>query len=648
MIDVIFQSFPNNGGRRVVTKGLAFLMGLLGLGCLPAGDLMSATAQIPKVYSHISSDDSGRLVFAPGEDRPIPRYYRPGRYGLSHFRNGLTGTARGLAFDFGDSTLSGALYYGFIYGPDEARYAYPIYFKSSAKIAGGKAEIDIAGQMIGAYDIINWQKTGIVRLGYRVVNSEGRLIYDGKIMLDGTGPFAVDTSIIEGPFIDRLGDRGAVVSFETNFAARGEVVVDERRFDDSLPATHHEITLSGLRPDQEYTYEVRYGRHRDRYSFRTAPAPGSRTPFVFAFASDGRGGPGGGERNIYGVNGYIVKRIVAACAQAGVRFLQFTGDMVDGYALDIDEIDLQYSNWKRVIEPFAAYFPVTMGMGNHESVVMQFGEEPDQAAVDRFPFATESAEAIFARNVVNPVDGPVGEDGAAYDPDPVAIDFPTYAETVYSYVYDNVAMIVLNADYWYSYTLGDCPATSGNPHGYIMDNQLAWLRKRLEALEGDSAIDHILVSLHTPLFPNGGHLDDAMWYGGSNTPRAIVAGRPVLQGIIERRDELLDLLVNRSAKVRAILVGDEHNYCRLSITDDMIRYPADYAGRRLVLSRPLLQITDGAAGAPYYGREEAPWSNHVQSFTAQPAVVFFSVEGKQISARVMNPDTMNEIDTFDL
>ena len=629
-------------------KGLAFLIGLLGLGCLPAGDLMSATVQIPKVYSNISSNDSGRLVYAPRGDRPTPRYYRPGRYGLSHFRSGLTGTVQGLAFDFGDSNLSGTLYYGFIYGPDEARHAYPIYFKRSSKIAVGQADIDIAGQMTGAYDIIDWQKTGIVRLGYRVVNSEGRFIYDGKIMLDGTGPFAVDTSIIEGPFINMLTDHGAVVSFETNFAARGEVVVNERRFDDSLPATHHEIALSGLQPDREYIYEVRYGRHRDRYSFRTAPAPGSRTPFVFAFASDGRGGPGGGERNIFGVNGYIMKRIAVLCAQAGVRFLQFTGDMVDGYALDIDEIDLQYANWKRVIEPFAAYFPITAGMGNHESVVVQFGEEPHQAAVDRFPFATESAEAIFARNVVNPVDGPAGEDGAVYDPDPAAIDFPPCTETVYSYAYDNVAMIVLNANYWYSYTLADYPATSGNPHGYIMDNQLAWLRARLEALEGDSAIDHILVSLHTPLFPNGGHLDDAMWYGGNNAPRAIVAGTSVAQGIIERRDELLDLLVNRSSKVRAVLVGDEHNYCRMSITDDMTRYPAGYAGRRLVLSRPLVQITDGAAGAPYYGREEAPWSNQVRSFTAQPAVVLFSVAGKRISAKVINPDTMNEIDVFDL
>ena len=343
-----------------------------------------------------------------------------------------------------------------------------------------------------------------------------------------------------------------------------------------------------------------------------------------------------------------MKRIAVLCAQAGVRFLQFTGDMVDGYALDIDEIDLQYANWKRVIEPFAAYFPITAGMGNHESVVVQFGEEPHQAAVDRFPFATESAEAIFARNVVNPVDGPAGEDGAVYDPDPAAIDFPPCTETVYSYAYDNVAMIVLNANYWYSYTLADYPATSGNPHGYIMDNQLAWLRARLEALEGDSAIDHILVSLHTPLFPNGGHLDDAMWYGGNNAPRAIVAGTSVAQGIIERRDELLDLLVNRSSKVRAVLVGDEHNYCRMSITDDMTRYPAGYAGRRLVLSRPLVQITDGAAGAPYYGREEAPWSNQVRSFTAQPAVVLFSVAGKRISAKVINPDTMNEIDVFDL
>ena len=50
-------------------------------------------------------------------------------------------------------------------------------------------------------------------------------------------------------------------------------------------------------------------------------------------------------------------------------------------------------------------------------------------------------------------------------------DFPSYEENVYSYTYGNMAMIVLNSNYWYSPALSKDTSTSGNLHGYIMDNQ---------------------------------------------------------------------------------------------------------------------------------------------------------------------------------
>jgi hypothetical protein len=77
-------------------------------------------------------------------------------------------------------------------------------------------------------------------------------------------------------------------------------------------------------------------------------------------------------------------------------------------------------------------------------------------------------------------------------------------------------MIVLNSDYWYAPSLGHENSTSGGLHGYLMDNQIMWLRKIIRELEQNPSIDHIFVTQHTPVFPNGGHSGDDMWYSGNN------------------------------------------------------------------------------------------------------------------------------------
>ncbi len=97
----------------------------------------------------------------------------------------------------------------------------------------------------------------------------------------------------------------------------------------------------------------------------------------------------------------------------------------------------------------------------------------------------ESAEAVFSEVVVNPVSKLKSEDGSKYDPDPKSIDFPPYDETVFYYIYDNVAMVVLNSNYWYGHSEKMLEYSSGNVHGYVMDNQLEWLRETISMLEQD-------------------------------------------------------------------------------------------------------------------------------------------------------------------
>jgi len=192
------------------------------------------------------------------------------------------------------------------------------------------------------------------------------------------------------------------------------------------------------------------------------------------------------------------------------------------------------------------------------------------------------------------------------------------------------------------------PETGGNVHGYVMDKELEWMKNTIDMFNNNDNIDHIFVTLHTPAFPNAGHSGDDMWYGGNNKIRPYVAGKKVKKGIIERREEFLDILINRSPKVLALLCGDEHNYTRLQITDDMPRFPKNYRGIKTKITRPFWELTNGSAGAPYYGLENLPWTKNVKKFSTQYALMLFDVNGKSVNLRVINPDTFEEIETVKL
>ncbi len=599
---------------------------------------------IPAVYSNMTMKD-GIIEL---ETKSGIAYEQPEitEFGLENMQGNPKGTDAGIAFDFGE-TFQGRLYFGFVpYG--DSKHPLPVYFRRFEVIRNGKTEIRISDYLKGTYDMVGWEAAGKGTLGYRVVDSTGQFIYDGLVSFTGSGPFEVAPTIIEGPFVNRVHPHGATISFLTNTNVRATLHAGPLEVSDGERTKNHELVLNGLEPDSLYTYTVTVEENSFTYYFRTAPLPGTRKPFAFAYASDSRSGQGGGERSIYGANAYIMKKIMSLAKFKDVAFMQFSGDLINGYLSSVPDMNLQYANWKKAIQPFAHYFPVYVSMGNHESLVKVLVDQENQQTylIDKFPFATESAEKVFADNFVNPQNGPASEDGTYYDPSENKMDFPSYDENVFYYTYDNVAVIVLNSDYFYAPTTQKIRTTSGGLHGYIMDNQLAWLAETVADLEDDENIDHIFLTQHTPCFPNGGHVRDDMWYSGNNQIRPYVAGKALRKGIIERRDEILDIIVNKSSKVRAVLTGDEHNYNRLKLTPETKIYPELYLFPKIELTRTIYQINNGAAGAPYYAQEQTPWTPYVSNFTTQNALVFFHIRGESVQVQVLNPDTLEEVDSF--
>ncbi len=620
-----------------------FLFGLISstICCMQA-----KSQEVPAVYSNMGKDENG--FFIEINNNKVYEVTNKGTYQLTKVKGNPKGTANGIDFDFGNKAFAGKLFYGFIpYG--DSNHPQPVFFKTAAKIIKGKAAIDI-GALAGKYDMIGWQKTSKGTIGYRVVAENGDIIYDGKVAFTGKGPFQVSSTIIEGPFVNLLAPTKATISFESNRRIKATIKIDGKVFTSSSSQLKHEIEVNGLKPNTKYDYTLDYGNQSQTYSLKTAPLPGTRTSFSFAYASDSRNGNGGGERNVYGANFYIMKKIMALSTQQNVAFMQFSGDLINGYLTDQDEMNLQYANWKRAVEPFWHHLPIYVGMGNHEALLRRFKNTQTgiDVSVDRFPFQTSSAEVAFANQFVNPTNGPESEDGASYDPNLNQIDFPPYKETVFFYTYDNIGVVVLNSNYFYAPSQKFHNLSSGGLHAYIMDQQLKWFEATLDSLEKDPAIDHIFVTQHTPFFPNGGHVKDDMWYDGNNDFRPVVNGKPVDKGIIERRDDLLTLAVNKNSKVVAILTGDEHNYARTEIGPETNIYPENYPKNKIKLHRTIYQINNGAAGAPYYAQENTPWTPFVKGFTTQNALVIFSIQGKHVEMEVINPDTLESFDTLKL
>jgi hypothetical protein len=612
----------------------------------------STAQEIPAVYSNIFHDDSGYYFLHPESGDRLEEVNTPAGIPLEQLIQAARPAQDGLLFDFKDTTFTGTLYYGFIV-TDQVRYPQPVWYRNAEKVTQGKALVRIT-PLKGKYDIIGWQKSGKGLLGYRLADESGKLIYDGRIAFTGTGPFEPATTVYEGPFVQLPQSDAVIITFKTNLLTSPHIVVNGNVFREQsmmmnpMGSRQHSINIDRLKPETYYEYELFVGDQIIKGSFRTAPVLGSHTPIKFGYASDSREGKGGGERSIRGVNMYIMKKIAALANHQSVDFWQFTGDLITGYSTCADETRVQYANWKRSVEPFWHHVPVVVGMGNHESVMSAFGDTRRGVAVNKFPFSEQSSERVFAGEFHLPQNGPLSEDGSVYDPDSTSTDFPSYKENVFYYTYGNIAMVVLNSNYWYAPSDQMIPLSGGNPHAYVMDNQLKWLDETISKLEASNKIDHIFITIHTPMFPNGGHAGDDMWYHGNNDVRPFIAGLPVEKGIIERRDEILDIIVNKSKKTLAVLTGDEHNYSRLLVDDDMNRYPDEWPRSKLKLSRHIWQITNGSAGAPYYGQEELPWSDNVQFFSLQYALVFFEVNGEKVHIKVVNPDTLEEIESFEL
>lgn len=413
--------------------------------------------------------------------------------------------------------------------------------------------------------------------------------------------FRLAINITEGPFLTQIDRDSAVVWWVTDKPARGEVHIGGDRVvaGESPSATRHVVRVTGLETGKTYGYEVISRTADDEvrsrsYRMKTAP---NDPKFSFVFTCDGRtGGLGGGDTALEGINGVSARSLAVQMASHDPDLLIFTGDLINGYTTREDDFRAQLRSWKRIYGPLWHQLPIYAGMGNHESLldILEDGTQADKQG-------DHSAEVVFASEFVHPMNGP----------EPESPGSPPYKGSVYSFDYAGCHFVQLNSDYWYSNRPQIRP---GNRFGRLLPGQLDWFEKDMQEAR-KSGRQHIFVFVHEPAFPNGGHVADSLWGGGD------------ADGIASR-DRFWSIVTQAGAA--AVFSGHEHNYSRTLIDNQTPVHPD--GSTNPAFSKPTWQVTQGAAGAPFYPRDfMVPWRAAVQKFVAHTwSYCHVQVRGTQI------------------
>ncbi len=468
--------------------------------------------------------------------------------------------------------------------------------------------------------------------------------------------YVILPSLLEGPFVGMITSDDPttlIVSFRTRVPEEAVVELgDGREFREDAPVRAHEINLHGLEPDSEYAYSVTiHGVEVARRSFRTAPDRGEGE-VTFAYTGDSRAGVGGGAQNYMGVNYSTLDKLMSVAWRSDARFLIMGGDLVNGYTTSARDFETQLRGWKQSVAGFWGARAIYPAIGNHEALLKICDRgESRRIYLDRWPYATESAEAVFAGEFLNPRNGPLPSDPRR----------PQYEENTFTFQYGPVFFIAFNNNYWAVFGSRDY---GGSPEGYIMPDQMKWISDQLDRAEADSTVRHVIMYAQEPVFPNGGHMDDAMWWGGDNNPRASTWRGDSLyyeeKGMVEVRNDLARL-VGSHRKVAAVLGADEHAYHRVRIGKDVpvgdpaqddldgnarIDWPEERCSPLRDLEYDCWYIVSGGAGAPYYSEALSPWNERWFSgddgganfrYSSQENILIFQTEGDRISLKVLNP-----------
>lgn len=566
-----------------------------------------------------------------------------------------TSDGTGLHLDLGDPTLQGTFHFGiFPFAEAEADVAYTRW-RNSGQVVDGKCDLPVSSYLQSSTDtnVNDWPdgdgllpptmtvtaRLELLRLVAGKLSTYGPV--DGRFSFRAAGTaIQPNLTIVEGPLINlkESGDPSRVtVSWRTDGPATARVRIVSARgpvrataattdlFVGAEPAftaaldRRHDVVVSGLSPSTRYLYVVESQApdgtvaRSPLHSFTTAPRAG-HGDVTFLATSDNSQDAGGGERSAMGVNRQTAGLLALAAVRHEADLVLFSGDLAEGFSASPDDFRYQLQGWKDVWSPFWSSRPVYCVPGNHEMLAnFYLNGASGPLWLDRWPYAQESAEAVFGDEFVLPDNGPVPSDPRR----------PPYAETAYSFQYGPVLFVGLNNVYWWT-TDNQVPAYGGSPQGYLMDDQLRWFESVLASAQGSPSVRFVVVFMHEPTFPSGpAGGEPGLWWDGNNAVRAysLQGGKvlPAGEGVIDVRNRFWRAVAD-CTKTAVVLSGHQHAYSRLLVDDQtpVGVFPGDDTNQDGVLDRyspnpafrlPVWQIVTSSGGAPHFlsNLEGMPW-----------------------------------------
>lgn len=538
-----------------------------------------------------------------------------------------------IALDLGRSALRGRVAIGPYYGHEPTVVVDPRYRRETS-LEGGRAVVRPNENILNASRLrtARWSDHFVLSLRFEFDRSDASDVSTSRRVHvwrrdDRLVPVV---SFVEGPLLARRTSDHPdwlVFALETDRPSRAVIEIEGMgRFAGEDGAHRHEIRVDGLRPARRYRYRALAYAEGDSAStpwvqFESAPSAGTGSATLI-YAGDSRAGRGFGRHRELGVNHFVLGSIARAARRHDVDFLLFGGDLVNGYSERVVDFRTELRSWKNAIEPLGIDRAVFSALGNHDVIVRGYYKKGVGGLdMDRWPYATESGEALFAQELVMPLGALAPREG-----------LPPYEETVYAFTHGPLRVIVFNNNYWWSDD-ERIPDVGGNPEGYVLSEQLEWIEAELQRALDDPAVRHVVLCAQEPVWPVAGHASDAMWHDGNNARRALRhRGDGTFEelgpGIVEVRNRLWTM-ASRNPKVAAFLTSDEHNYSRTLITRETpVGMPrTDDRDHDGVLEAPfspnpnfgspLWSIVSGGAGAPFYGREPVPWDEGVRAFSTR-------------------------------
>ncbi len=490
-------------------------------------------------------------------------------------------------------------------------------------------------KLLGHGDINGMKKQGGGTVYYRIeamyhgsgLETPGMHFFDWRF---GFRNGKIVPIVSEGPFVHEITSNSAIISWDSSVAANGTVIVDGKKFKARKKAKHFEVPLTRLRAGKTHHYSIQLKDGKNtiesrKFYFKT-PRKNARK-YTFVVLGDNRGGNGGGEYNYNGTNSRIMRTLARAAFEKGAEFIINTGDMINGYTASALDFSMQLKAYKDAIEPIAHYIPFYSIMGNHEIAFDMYLDPASKKGGYSFhglPIilvdkeGKESSEALFAKEFVHPKNGPIPDRRAAKAPRGKTP--PPYKENVYYFDYGTSRFVVMNNNYWVN-TAPD--VYGGNLEGYILDDQTKWLLDLFKKTKRDRKIKHLYIFAQEPMFPNGGHAADGMWYNGGAPDKNSGFDR---RYVAKRRDQIWAAFVDTGKAVSGNF-GDEHHYTRTLITRDR-------NGKKF--KRPVWQLVSGGAGAPYAAGElsNTPWRKNVKKYDNRFHYTLFKVNGNHVTLEV--------------